>query len=536
MIKIKRALISVSDKTGLADFAKFLHEQGVEIISTGGTLRAMEAAGLPVKAVDQVTGFPEMMDGRLKTLHPKVHGGLLALRDNPEHASAMKEHGIEGIDLLVVNLYPFAATVASGKDFPTCIENIDIGGPAMIRAGAKNHGYCAVVCDPAEYGAVQTEIKSRGAISLDTARRLAGAAYAHTAAYDALIADYFHRQLLAEGAADDKGETAISEFPENVTLTYKKQADLRYGENPHQKAAFYRPALDLEKEKQQGIDGTVQLQGKELSFNNLLDTSSALLCALSLPETGVAIVKHLNPCGVASASGPEGINEAFLRARACDPISAFGGVIAVNATIDKALAASIAEQFAEVIIALDFSDDARDIFAAKKNLRLLKVDNPMRFLEARKEVRQVHDGILLQDMDLSYNSSEDWKVVSKRQPDDGEWQAMQFAWRLVKHVKSNAIVFTGPSESLAIGAGQMSRVDAAEIAMSKARKLEIDLHGSVAASDAFFPFRDGLDILAQAGATAVVQPGGSVRDEEVVAAADEQGVAMVFTGMRHFRH
>ncbi|MBU41645.1 MAG: bifunctional phosphoribosylaminoimidazolecarboxamide formyltransferase/inosine monophosphate cyclohydrolase [Spirochaetaceae bacterium] len=537
MIKVKRALISVSDKSGLTDFASFLHKQGVEIISTGGTLKAISDAGIPVKPVDQVTGFPEMMDGRLKTLHPKVHGGLLALRDNPEHAASMKEHDIHGIDLLVVNLYPFAATVASGKDFATCIENIDIGGPAMIRAGAKNHGYCAVVCDPSEYGAVETEITSLGAISEDTAKRLAGAAYAHTASYDALISDYFHKTLLKQDKSEERAtHNRVAEFPPTITLSYRKQTDLRYGENPHQQAAFYRPALSLEQEKQQGIAGTEQLQGKELSFNNLLDTSSALMCSLSLPDFGVAIVKHLNPCGVASASSQDDINQAFLKARACDPISAFGGVISINGEVDKTLAETIAEQFAEVIVAPHFSPEALEVFSAKKNLRLLRVDRPERFLEAQKEIRQVHDGILLQDMDISYNDRDQWKVVSKREPDSREWQAMQFAWRLVKHVKSNAIVFTGPSESLAIGAGQMSRVDAAEIAMSKARKLEIDLHGSVAASDAFFPFRDGLDILARAGATAVIQPGGSVRDEEVIAAADEQGVAMVFTGMRHFRH
>lgn len=537
MITVKRALISVSDKSGLTEFAGFLHSQGVEIISTGGTLKAISEAGIPVKTVDQVTGFPEMMDGRLKTLHPMVHGGLLALRDNPEHAASMKEHGIEGIDLLVVNLYPFAATVASGKDFSTCIENIDIGGPAMIRAGAKNHGFCAVVCDPSEYGAVQTEINSLGAISADTARRLAGAAYAHTGAYDALIADYFHRTLLAEDSAEQRADhNSVDEFPPILNLSFRKQTDLRYGENPHQKAAFYRPALALEREKQMGIAGTEQLQGKELSFNNLLDTSSALMCSLSLPDSGVAIVKHLNPCGVASAGSADGITDAFLRARACDPISAFGGVISINARVEKDLAEKIAEQFAEVIVAPDFSEEAVTIFSAKKNLRLLRVDRPDRFLESQKEIRQVHDGILLQDLDITYNDQDQWKVVSKRQPDSREWQAMRFAWRLVKHVKSNAIVFTGASESLAIGAGQMSRVDAAEIAMSKAKKLEIDLHGSAAASDAFFPFRDGLDILAQAGATAVIQPGGSVRDEEVIAAADEQGVAMVFTGMRHFRH
>lgn len=537
MIKVKRALISVSDKSGLTEFASFLHGHGAEIVSTGGTLKAIQGAGIPVKAVDELTGFPEMMDGRLKTLHPKVHGGLLALRDNPEHASSMKEHGIEGIDLLVVNLYPFAATVASGKDFPTCVENIDIGGPAMIRAGAKNHGFCAVVCDPSEYGSVRTEITSLGAISEETSRRLAGEAFAHTAAYDALIANYFHCKLLEESQSQQrKNHNKIPEFPSTITMSYRKQADLRYGENPHQKAAFYRPALQLEKEKQQGLEGTRQIQGKELSFNNLLDTSSALMCALSLPDHGVAIVKHLNPCGAASAPSEDGMTDAFLRARACDPVSAFGGVIAVNGKLEGSLAEKIAEQFAEVVAAPAFSEEALEILSAKKNLRLLAVDQPLRFLEAQKEIRQVHDGILLQDMDLSYNEQSHWKVVSRRDPDSREWKALQFAWRLVKYVKSNAIVFTGPSESLAIGAGQMSRVDAAEIAMSKAGKLNIDLHGSVAASDAFFPFRDGLDILARAGATAVIQPGGSVRDEEVIAAADEQGVAMVFTGMRHFRH
>lgn len=524
MIKIKRALVSVSDKTGLEQLGKFLNGQGCDVLSTGNTLKKLKEVCPAARPVDDYTNFPEMMDGRLKTLHPKVHGGLLALTDNESHVRSMKEHGIESIDLLVVNLYPFAETVASGKSKEDCIENIDIGGPAMIRAGAKNHRFTVVVCDPADYTLIINEVNGQGGVSYETAAKLAGKAFNHTAAYDALIAQYFN-------------EHHKDEFPEKLTVTYQKQQSLRYGENPHQSAAYYRPAAEIAEEKAKGIQGSIQLQGKELSYNNLLDLSSAFMASISLPGTGVVIVKHLNPCG-AAFSGPadESVQSAFLKARKCDPVSAFGGVIAVNGTIGEQTAATIAEQFSECIIAREFTDEALKVFEQKKNLRLLKIDQPERFLQARKEIRSVHDGILYGDFDVTYNSREEWTVATEKQPTEEQWKSLEFAWRLVKHVKSNAIVFTGPDASLGIGAGQMSRLDSADIAARKAESFGLDLKGSAAASDAFFPFRDGLDVLAKAGAAAVIQPGGSVRDEEVIAAANEHGIVMVFTGMRHFRH
>ena len=522
MIQVKRVLISVSDKTGIVDFARFLSGTGAEIISTGGTLKTLKDAGIPAVAIDDYTGFPEMMDGRLKTLHPKIHGGLLALRDRPEHTGAMQTHGIKGIDMVIVNLYPFAATIAKvGVKFEDAIENIDIGGPTMLRAAAKNYRFCASVCNPGDYAEIENAIRA-GGISEELSLRLSRAVFNHTAAYDALIASFLN-------------EKAGDSFPENLTLTYKKVQGLRYGENPHQNAAYYRAALDLEKEKTTGIPGTQQLQGKELSFNNLLDFSAALFAAVSLPSPGAVIVKHLNPCGVSVIDG-DSMDAAFLRARQCDPVSAFGGVIAFNGSVDEKTASLVAENFAEGVIAPDFSPAALKIFEQKKNLRLMKISKDKDFLKDKMEIRPVIEGVLYENMDVRYADRSAWKTVTKRQPTDRELLALEFAWRVVKHVKSNAIVFCSENATLGIGAGQMSRVDSVEIAVMKAKKNGLDLSGSVVASDAFFPFRDGLDALAKAGAKAVIQPGGSVRDHEVIDAANEFGIAMVFTDMRHFRH
>lgn len=522
MIQVKRALLSVSDKTGVVELARFLADRGVELVSTGGTMKALADAGLQVRSIDDLTGFPEMMDGRVKTLHPKVHGGLLGRLDLPDHVEAMKTHGIEKIDLVVINLYPFAKTVVSGAAADQCIENIDIGGPSMLRSAAKNHQFTAVVCDPSDYDMLRKEIEEKGGIDLATSRRLAAKVFNQTASYDAMIADWFNGQI---------GE----EEPPLLTRTFEKVMPLRYGENPHQKAAYYRPVLDVAR-KPDLRQGFEQIQGKELSFNNLLDLSAAFQCSLSLPGHGVVIVKHLNPCGAAFAADDQGIAGAFVEARKCDPVSAFGGIIAVNGMLDGQTAGLIAEQFAECVIATSYSEEALKIFSEKKNLRVLLVDDVERFLAPRKEFRQVMDGMLFEDMDVAYSDRSQWTVPTKRQPTEAEWSGLQFAWRLVKYVKSNAIVFTSDRASLGIGAGQMSRVDAAEIAASKAARNKLDLTGSCVASDAFFPFRDGLDVVARAGARAVIQPGGSVRDEEVIAAADEHGIAMVFTGMRHFRH
>lgn len=522
MIQVKRALLSVSDKTGVVDLARFLAQRGVELVSTGGTMKALADAGLAVRSIDDLTGFPEMMDGRVKTLHPKVHGGLLGRLDIADHVEAMKKHGIEKIDLVVINLYPFAKTVVSGADADHCIENIDIGGPSMLRSAAKNHPFTAVVCDPSDYALLMKEIEEKGGIDIATSRRLAAKVFNQTASYDAMIADWFNQQT---------GE----EEPALLTRTYEKVMPLRYGENPHQKAAYYRPVFDVAR-RPDLREGFEQIQGKELSFNNLLDLSAAFQCSLSLPGHGVVIVKHLNPCGAAFASDAQTIADAFIEARKCDPVSAFGGIIAVNGLLDEKTAKLINEQFAECVIATAYSDEALKFFADKKNLRVLKVDDVQRFLSPRKEFRQVMDGMLFEDMDVGYSDRSTWTVPTKRKPTEAEWSGLNFAWRLVKYVKSNAIVFTNEKASLGIGAGQMSRVDAAEIAASKAARNSLDLSGSCVASDAFFPFRDGLDVVAKAGAKAVIQPGGSVRDEEVIAAADEQGIAMVFTGMRHFRH
>ncbi|MBI1179478.1 MAG: bifunctional phosphoribosylaminoimidazolecarboxamide formyltransferase/IMP cyclohydrolase [Alphaproteobacteria bacterium] len=521
---IRRALLSVSDKTGLVELGRFLAGRGVEILSTGGSARLLADNGVPVREVADYTGFPEMMDGRVKTLHPKVHGGLLGLRD--KHAAAMAEHGIGGIDLLVVNLYPFEATVARGAGFEECIENIDIGGPAMIRSAAKNHGFVTVVVDAADYEAVTADMASHdGATTLETRRRLAAKAYARTAAYDAAIAGWFAGQL---------GEA----FPERLTVSGTLRQTLRYGENPHQQAAFYASG-----DGRPGVASARQLQGKELSYNNLNDTDAAyeLVAEFDPAEApAVAIIKHANPCGVAVAGS---MAEAYRRALACDPVSAFGGIIALNRALDAETATEIARIFTEVIIAPDASEEARQIIAGKKNLRLLLAGGLPDPAAPGMMVKSVAGGYLLQSRDNGRVARDGLKVVTRRAPSERELDDLLFAFRVCKHVKSNTIVYVKDGATVGVGAGQMSRVDSARIAARKAEDAaeaaglaEPLTRGSVVASDAFFPFADGLLAAAQAGATAVIQPGGSMRDQEVIDAADEAGLAMVFTGMRHFRH
>ncbi len=523
--RVRRALISVSDKTGLIEFARALHDAGVELVSTGGTAKAIKDAALPVKDVADLTGFPEMMDGRVKTLHPTVHGGLLAIRDDAEHAAAMKEHGIGGIDLLVVNLYPFEATVAKGAAYDECVENIDIGGPAMIRAAAKNHAYVAVVVDAADYAAVLDEVKTKQGTSLALRTKLAQKAYARTAAYDAAISNWM---------ADALGETA----PDYRTFGGSLKQTLRYGENPHQVASFY-----VTGEKRPGVSNAEQLQGKELSYNNINDTDAAFeLVAEFDPKIApaIAIIKHANPCGVATG---ETLADAYRKALACDPVSAFGGIIAANRPLDGETAEEIARIFTEVIIAPDADEDARRIIGAKKNLRLLITHGLPDAGAPGLYYKSVAGGMLVQSRDNGRVDALDLKVVTKRAPSEQEMADLKFAFRVCKHVKSNAIIYVRNGATVGIGAGQMSRVDSARIAARKAQdaaeaageKTPATI-GSVVASDAFFPFADGLLSAAEAGATAVIQPGGSVRDDEVIAAADEKGLAMVMTGMRHFRH
>ena len=511
MSTVKRALLSVSDKSGIVDLARALAALGVQIISTGGTAKLLEKEGVRVTEVSAHTGFAEMLDGRVKTLHPKIHGGLLARRDDPAHMAAIKAAGIEAIDLLVVNLYPFQATVAD----PDCrledaIENIDIGGPAMLRAAAKNYPGVAVVVDPADYPKVLAGMKS-GGIDEKTRFALAKKAFAHTAAYDGAIANYL-------SSRDGKQ-------PEVLTVQFQKIQDLRYGENPHQSAAFYRDAQPVAG----GLARYRQVQGKELSYNNIADADAAWECVKSFNEPACVIVKHANPCGVAIGAN---LQEAYARAFATDPVSAFGGILAFNRALDRATAEAIGRQFAEVIIAPRVEADAQKVFAAKANLRVLEV--PLAHDAQAQDFKRVGGGLLVQSTDVPLSDS--LKIVTKKKPTDAQMRDLDFAWRVAKFVKSNAIVFARGGATLGIGAGQMSRLDSARVAVFKAQEAKLELKGSVAASDAFFPFRDGLDALAAAGATAVIQPGGSVKDNEVVAAADEQGVAMVFTGMRHFRH
>ncbi len=526
LVPLRRALLSVSDKTGIVDLARALADRGVELVSTGGTARLLREAGLSVRDVAELTRFPEMMDGRVKTLHPAVHGGLLARRDDPDHAAAMEAHGILPIDLLVVNLYPFERTVAEGAGAVTAIENIDIGGPAMIRAGAKNHGFVAVVTEPEDYAALLEELAQHdGATSLAFRQRLAARAYARTAAYDAAVSGW-----MAELVGDD--------MPRRRTLAGELAQALRYGENPHQRAAFYRggPART-------GVATARQVQGKELSYNNINDTDAAFeLVAEFDPAEGpaCAIIKHANPCGVARG---ETLEQAYRKAFDCDRTSAFGGIVALNRPLDGATARAITGVFTEVVIAPGADDAALDIFGQKKNLRLLLTEGLPDPAAPGLTMRQVAGGFLVQDRDNGRIGAGDLKVVTRRAPDERELADLLFAWRVAKHVKSNAIVYAKDGATVGIGAGQMSRVDSSRIAARKAQDMaralglaESPAKGAVVASDAFFPFADGLLAAAEAGATAVIQPGGSMRDDEVIAAADEAGLAMVFTGMRHFRH
>jgi phosphoribosylaminoimidazolecarboxamide formyltransferase/IMP cyclohydrolase len=522
---IRRALLSVSDKTGLEPFAKALADRGVELLSTGGTAAALRDAGLTVTDVADVTGFPEMMDGRVKTLHPKVHGGLLALRDDPEHVAAMETHGIGAIDLLVVNLYPFEATVAGGADYATAIENIDIGGPAMIRAAAKNHAHVAVVVDPEDYVRVVEALDTHDGTPYALRQSLALTAYARTAAYDAAVSTWL---------ASATGEAT----PRRRAFAGTLAAPLRYGENPHQAAAFYTDGTN-----RPGVATATQHQGKELSYNNINDTDAAFeLVAEFHPDDGAvcAIIKHANPCGVARGKT---LAEAYSRAFDCDRTSAFGGIVALNRTLDGDTAERIVEIFTEVVIAPDATDEAKAVFAAKKNLRLLTTDGLPSPTAPALTYRQVAGGLLVQDKDVGRIEEEMLRAVTRRHPSAQEMADMIFAWSVAKHVKSNAIVYVRDGATVGIGAGQMSRVDSSRIAARKAEDMaealglpESPAKGAVLASDAFFPFADGLLAAAEAGATAVIQPGGSMRDEEVIAAADEAGLAMIFTGMRHFRH
>ena len=521
MAKITRALISVSDKTGVVDFSRELAGYGVEILSTGGTAKMLREAGLTVKDVSEFTGFPEMLDGRVKTLHPKVHGGLLGMRSNPEHVATMKAHGIEPIDMVVVNLYPFEATVAKpGCTLEDAIENIDIGGPTMLRSAAKNNADVTVIVDHADYRRVLDEMKaSGGSVSRETNFGLAVKVYQHTAAYDGAISNWLGKKLGEEHA----------EFPPTLTFQFKKAQGMRYGENPHQQAAFY-----VERDvKETSIATARQLQGKELSYNNIGDTDAALECVKQFPEgPACVIVKHANPCGVAIGST---LLEAYDRAYTTDPESAFGGIIAFNRELDAETAKAIVDrQFVEVIIAPRVAPAAVEVVAAKKNVRLLSCGEWPAEPAQRLDMKRVNGGLLVQDTDLALY--EGLKVVTKRAPTEKEMEDLLFTWRVAKFVKSNAIVYGKDGMTIGVGAGQMSRVNSARIAAIKAEHAGLEVKGAVMASDAFFPFRDGLDNAAAVGVTAVIQPGGSVRDEEVIAAADEHGIAMVFTSMRHFRH
>jgi phosphoribosylaminoimidazolecarboxamide formyltransferase/IMP cyclohydrolase len=513
---IQRALISVSDKTGLVEFAQGLAKHKVRLLSTGGSAKILKEAGLAVTEVSDHTGFPEIMDGRVKTLHPSIHGGILAKRDDAKHRIAMETHSIGRIDMVVVNLYPFVETVASGAGYEECIENIDIGGPALIRAAAKNHDSVTVTTDPAEYESILKAMdENEGATTIDLRRFLAREAYSRTAAYDSAIAHWFAAQQ-------------SEPWPKRVALAGRREAKLRYGENPHQEAALYTRAGD----HRPGVATAEQLQGKELSFNNINDADAAFELAAEFDEPVVVIVKHANPCGVAVG---ESLAEAWDSALACDPVSAFGGIVAVNRPVNVELADKLKELFLEVVIAPDFGPRAMESLSEKQKLRLLKTGEMPPRADRRLQVRSVAGGLLIQSEDEGRVEAADLKVVTKRQPTESELRDMLFAWRVAKHVKSNAIVYARDGGTVGVGAGQMSRVDSARIAAWKAAEHK-GCDGAVVASDAFFPFADGLMEAVKAGATAAIQSGGSMRDEEVIKAADEAGIAMVFTGMRHFRH
>jgi phosphoribosylaminoimidazolecarboxamide formyltransferase/IMP cyclohydrolase len=516
--KIQRAILSVTDKTGLVEFARKLSDLRVELISTGGTAQLLRQSGINVKDISELTGFPEMLDGRVKTLHPKVHGGILHRRENPSHLSAVAEHGILPIDMVVVNLYEFEKTAAKPDvHFDELIENIDIGGPSMIRSAAKNFQDVAIVTSPSDYGQIAEELsQSGGELSLDTRWRLAQKAFATTAAYDAAIASTLER-------VSSNGRVGFHEplgFPQNLRLSFSKAMDLRYGENPHQKAALYSDGSG------RGVANGRQLQGKELSYNNIVDLQAAWELAQEFDEPACAIIKHTNPAGAATGAT---LVEAYRKALECDPVSAFGGVIGVNRPVDAAAAEEMVKLFLEVIATPAFDEGARAKFASKKNLRLMEIaDAPQKWV-----IKNVSGGVLLQDADVRPLADGDLKVVSKRPPTEEEKRALLFAWKVCKHVKSNAIVYARGGQTVGVGAGQMSRVDSCEIGAMKA---VLPLKGTVAASDAFFPFPDGVEEIAKAGASAIIQPGGSVRDPEVIEAADHLGLAMIFTGVRHFRH
>ena len=526
---IQTALLSVSDKSGIVPFARALHELGVKLISTGGTAKLLAENKLPVIEVSELTKFPEMLDGRVKTLHPMVHGGLLARRDYPEHMAALAEHGIQTIDMLVINLYPFNQTVAKEKcSFEDAIENIDIGGPAMLRAAAKNHQDVTVLISPDDYESILAEMRAnKNKVSFESNFRLAKKVFAHTAQYDGSIANYL------SSLGHDLTHEQRSEYPDTLHLAFNKVQEMRYGENPHQTAAFYKDTRTVAG----ALANYRQLQGKELSYNNIADADAAWECVKSFGSTittgepACVIIKHANPCGVAVAKSTL---EAYQKAFKTDSTSAFGGIIAFNRAVDGATAEAVSKQFVEVLIAPAFTSEALAIFASKQNVRLLEIElaetiNP-------QDIKRIGGGILVQTPDVKNVGMDQLRVVTKRQPTAQELQDLMFAWRVAKYVKSNAIVFCGNGMTLGVGAGQMSRIDSARIASIKAQNAGLSLQNSAVASDAFFPFRDGLDVVVDAGASCVIQPGGSMRDEEVVAAADERGIAMVYTGTRHFRH
>jgi phosphoribosylaminoimidazolecarboxamide formyltransferase / IMP cyclohydrolase len=520
MQKITRAVISVSDKEGIADFAKGLSDLGIEILSTGGTAKKLRDEGIEVKDISEYTGSPEILGGRVKTLHPKLHGGILALRNDSTHTKQMEDNDIEPIDLVVVNLYPFEEVIKKeSTELAEAIENIDIGGPTMLRAAAKNYTYVTLITHPEDYGEVLEELNTGGgSVSEETNFRLAVKAFSYVARYDAAISNYL-------GAATNDG--ARAKFPESLTIHMDKRMKLRYGENPHQEGSFYvEPDID-----RPCISNSVQLQGKELSLNNIYDTDAALEAVKDYQETACVIVKHNNPCGVAT---DENVMEAFLKAKACDPVSSFGGIVAFNRDVDDAVAKELAGMFLEVIIAPGYSDEALKTLSEKGNLRVMKTPPLDKSVKAGLDFKKVVGGALVQDRDTGIeNDFNNMRIETKRQPTDEELSALKFAWKVCKHVKSNAIVFANDGQTVGIGAGQMSRVDSVKIATIKA---ELPTKGAVLASDAFFPFRDGIDEAAKAGITAIVQPGGSIRDSDIIEACDEHGMAMVFTGFRHFKH